>query len=114
MARRPRTRCSSRPSQHRLRSSELRPLTPGRPYSPARQIAYHRAVTMRIFAALYAAAALLAAVGRSDARDPMLWAAVCVTAGALGLASACGRPQVMLSGAHAGLTATWAGTLAAR
>src|SRR5688572_6224114 len=69
---------------------------------------------MRFFAALYAVGALLAGITRTSARDPLPWILVCGVAAALGLAAATYRPLLMPSAAHAGLTATWAGTLAAR
>ena len=69
---------------------------------------------MRLFAALYAAAALLAGFARGDQYDAVPWVLVCVTATGLALAAVARRPLVMLSAGHAGLTATWAGTLAAR
>lgn len=69
---------------------------------------------MRIFAALYAVTALLLGLVRHDHHAPTPWLAVCVAATALGLAAAAKKPLVLLCAAHAGLTATWAGTLAAR
>ena len=65
---------------------------------------------MRFFAVIYAAAALAAAFVRPG--HSLAWSAVCFSAAALALASALGRPLVMPAAAHAGLTATWAGTLA--
>lgn len=69
---------------------------------------------MRVFAALYAVAALVLAVARTHSYEPAPWLAVCAAAALLAGAAAMQRPMVMLSAAHAGLTATWAGTLAAR
>ena len=69
---------------------------------------------MRFFAALYAAAAVVLAFTRAPSVEPISWLGVCGAAAALALSFALKRPLVMLSAAHAGLSATWAGTLAAR
>ncbi len=67
---------------------------------------------MRAFATVYAAAALLAGIMRPD--QPLPWLVMCGAAALLAFASATGRHTVMLCAAHAGLTATWAGTIASR
>jgi hypothetical protein len=81
------------------------------PYSPTSEIAYHRRV--RAFAALYALFAVAAAAFPQHS-DTLPWSAVCVAAAGLALVATLRKPLVLLNAAHAGLTATWAGTLAAR
>lgn len=68
---------------------------------------------MRLFAALYGNAALLLILLRGGSWDPIPWAAVCISAALLAGAAVARKHLVMLCAAHAGLTATWAGTLAA-
>ena len=69
---------------------------------------------MRVFAAVYAVVALVLAATASHTYEPLPWLGVCAAAALLAGAAAMQRPMVMSSAAHAGLTATWAGTLAAR
>jgi hypothetical protein len=66
---------------------------------------------MRAFAVLFGSAALLAGVLRASHTS---WLVMCLAAFVLALASYARRPLVMLAAAHAGLTATWAGTIASR
>ena len=68
---------------------------------------------MRLYATVYAAVALSMILLRNTSWDPVPWAAVCIAAAVLAAAAVAGKPLVMPAAAHAGLTATWAGTLAA-
>jgi hypothetical protein len=71
---------------------------------------------VRIFAALYSVFALAAVfLGKSHHDLKWVWFGVCLSAAAIALVAAVRKhPMLLLAGAHAGLTATWAGTLAAR
>ncbi|MBK7858439.1 MAG: hypothetical protein IPJ65_07410 [Archangiaceae bacterium] len=69
---------------------------------------------MRAFAALFALGSVFAAFQNLHPHAALAWLAVCISGTALALATVVKRPLVLLGATHAGLTATWAGTLAAR
>src|SRR6185436_5627343 len=71
---------------------------------------------VRFFAALYSVFALGAVfLGKSHHELQWVWIGVCVSAALIAsVAAVRNQPLLLLAGAHAGLTATWAGTLAAR
>jgi hypothetical protein len=67
----------------------------------------------RLFALAYSVAAGVIAFVNPMGDLPFVpWSAVCLSAVALGCVAAAYRPLTLLCAAHAGLTATWAGTLA--
>ena len=66
----------------------------------------------RIYSLLYVLGAAVVGAIRFASDDPLPWLIVCASAVGLGMWSALRRPATLLCAAHAGLTATWAGTLA--
>jgi hypothetical protein len=67
----------------------------------------------RVFALLYSVGAgVLAFLLLGSAAATVPWLSVCLSAMMLGFVAVAWRPVTLLCAAHAGLTVTWAGTLA--